>query len=157
MKKKLNSLLKESEIIICKIIDNEIQSFNINSLIKDKKVNSKDIKHIQKGIYLFSDDEDNIVYIGQGGVSTSTPLKNRILQELRNYQKTVKGSNGATLSKNIQTNDNIEFDSTDKFREYINNWKIKILDSSEFNIHIDILESICIGIYNPKYNIKGKE
>jgi excinuclease UvrABC nuclease subunit len=157
MKNKLTDILKECETIICKIIDNEIQSFNINALIKGKKVSSSDIEHIKKGIYLFSDDDNNIVYIGQGGVQPSTPLKKRILQELKNYQKTDNGNNGATLSKNIQSKDKINFDSTDNFIKHINNWKIKILDCNKMNIHIDILESICIELYNPKYNIKGKE
>ena len=157
MKKKLNNLFNQCEMIIYKIIDNKIESFNINDMIINNKVSSKNIKHIEKGIYLFSNDENQIVYIGQGGVQTSTPLKKRILQELKNYKKTNYGNNGATLAKNIQSVDKINFDSDDEFRKHINKWKIEILDSTELDIHIDILESICIELYNPKYNIKGNK
>ena len=156
MKEKLSNLFKQCEIIICKIIDNEIESFNINTIVKNNKVSSNNFKHIKKGIYLFYNDRNQIVYVGQGGMGASTPLKDRIMQELRNYQKTDKGSNGATLSKNMQSRDNIKFTFHDDFREHIINWKIKILDCNELDIHIDILESICIELYNPIYNIKGK-
>ncbi len=157
MKNKLNKLFEECKIIICKIIDEEIESFNISDIVINNKISSKKIKHIQKGLYLFYNNASQIVYIGQGGAQTSTPLKNRILQELKNYNKTDNGNNGATLSKNIQTVDHIKFDSHDDFRSHIKGWKIKILDSLRFDIHIDIIESICIELYSPKYNIKGKK
>lgn len=150
MKNKLCKILKESEKMVCRIINNNIETVYIEKIIKDK-----DFPDIKKGIYLVCDDKDEIVYIGQGGTSRSTELKKRILQELRNFKKTDKGNNGGTLSKNIQSKDDVEFKNDSEFKEYINKWKIKILNCDELDIHIDIIESLCIELYKPIYNIKG--
>ena len=156
MKEKLKDLLDECKNIINKIINQEIESFEIKDLIKNNRVNTEKIKHIEKGIYFFYNEENKIVYIGQGGVNNKTQLKKRVLQELRNYTKTINGNNGATLSKNIQSFDKIVFDTDIKFREHIKDWKIKILNFEDLNLHMDIIESLCIELYQPIYNIKGK-
>lgn len=153
---KLKDICEKSNTTISKIINNKIESFMINKIIVNGKSTAKVIKHIEKGIYLFFNNEDIVVYIGQGGAGKSTLLKERILQELRNYKKNDNGNNGGTLSKNIQSVDKINFDKDEQFKNYIKDWKMKILNTSEVDIHIDILESICIELYNPKYNIKGK-
>ena len=75
MEEKLKDLLDECKNIINKIINQEIESFEIGDLIKNNKSTSKKIKHIKKGIYFFYNKEDEIVYIGQGGVNNETQLK----------------------------------------------------------------------------------
>jgi len=107
-----------------------------------------------QGIYAFIDEHGVIRYIGQGG-SGSTSLKDRIGQELRLFKKTEKGNNAGTLSKNIQEIDNQSFNNQNEFKQYISQWKIKILHSDSFDVHIDLLESLLIELIKPRYNKKG--
>jgi len=154
MQNKLKDILETSKMFIQKLISDEIETFNIEDLLGKKRNNSTKIKHIKKGIYFFYNDNNKIVYIGQGGDS-KTDLNRRILQELRCFKKTENGNNGGTISKNIMDSENESFDE-DSFKKYISKWKLKILDLKNCKININIIEAICIELYKPKYNIMGK-
>ena len=147
IEEKKQNILKDCEYFLNKVIEDVKLKNNFYTLDKFKR--TKDIGKI-KGIYFFIQNE-NIVYIGQG-----VKLRERILQELRLYRKTSKGNNGGTLSKNIQSEENQTFDEQKDYEKFIKLWKLYIIDINTFKINIDILESLLIELYVPKYNLKGK-
>jgi hypothetical protein len=110
-----------------------------------------------KGIYILECDAGDFVYVGQGGNSRNPPaqptkINDRILQELRLYKETPQGSNGGTISKNIQDIDGISFDDAKKWREHISTFKIRILHNDEWSVSLNLVEAYIIQIFDPKYN-----
>ncbi|MCD9554729.1 hypothetical protein [Photobacterium carnosum] len=111
------------------------------------------IKLNTTGIYILESPTGELVYVGQGGKQKSTPLNDRILQELRLYTKSPKGSNGGTISKNIQQIDNIKFESKEQWRLFISSYKLKILHSESWEVSINLIEAFIMEAIKPKYNI----
>jgi len=101
------------------------------------------------GIYIFINKKGEIVYVGQGKRSGENGLRERIRQELR----VVKGSNGATLSKNINTKDKKQHKTQEDFAKYIQDWGIKIIGVEEDLV--SLAEYFLIYVFSTKehYNI----
>ncbi|HIF9513195.1 hypothetical protein [Photobacterium kishitanii] len=105
------------------------------------------------GVYVLESPSGELVYVGQGGRKKSTTLNDRILQELRLFKKTANGSNGGTISKNIQSIDGICFKTKGEWRMYLSNYRLRVLHSNNWDISINLIEAFIIEAINPKYNI----
>lgn len=105
------------------------------------------------GIYVFESSTGELVYVGQGGRKESTSLNDRILQELRLYKKTQNGNNGGTISKNIQSIDEISFNSKDEWFRFLSNYRLRILHSDSWDVSINLIEAFVMEAVKPKYNI----
>ena len=143
-------------------IGKRFEKFTISEMVLDengvpnnnKKNNFKSINETGDiGVYAFEDPNAVIRYIGQGGRGRKTPLKSRISQELRLFEKTKNGNNGGTLSKNIQEIDSIEFNTKLEWQTFISTWKIRVISQSNWNISINVIEAFLIEVIDPRYNL----
>lgn len=105
-----------------------------------------------KGVYAFCNERGTICYVGQGGEGKNTCLFSRLGQELRPFQKTERGNNGATLSKNCHDIDGVEFSD---FKKHIAGWSLLVLHSQAFEVSTLLLEAFLIDLVSPKLNRTG--
>lgn len=143
--------------------DNAATIIPVRSLVVDDQGNPRTRNSLspldmlaQTGIYAFVNEELEYCYIGQGGARASTPLKARIGQELRLYRPTGRGSNGATLSKNIQEIAGVRFNDEAEFKVYIAGWSIRIIHASRFQVSTELVEAFAIDLFEPFLNRAGR-
>jgi hypothetical protein len=121
-----------------------------------KRIELKSYALRRKGLYAFIDQDGEICYIGQGGEGASTPLKARICQELKLWNKTSDGSNGATFSKNLQEIDRVQFGTRDAFWKRIASWKMRILHADDFSVSTEFIEAFLIRLFDPRLNKRAR-
>ncbi len=109
----------------------------------------------RKGVYFFLDENDNVIYVGQGGGGKTTTFKARILQELRISKKTTTARSTGALCENIHKKHKEKgfktFSSQEDFAKHIRNWKVRVLPVEGTSSFLDLVEEFFISIYKP-YN-----
>lgn len=140
-----------------------VASFAVKDLVFDAEGNLsregfKSLDSLcRKGVYVFVNEAGVSRYVGQGGAGASTPLASRVKQEFKLFKKTKGGSNGGTLSKNIQDIDKVKFENEAAFISHIAGWRLRILHADSFAVSTELLEAFSIQLSDPRYNKRGKD
>ena len=146
--------------IIKELYAGKIRSFCMKGIIKENRNDYKELKILNNktGCYMFL-CEGVPVYIGVGGKNVNgRDLYKRVTQQCRKYDN--KSDTGVTLSKNIQTIDELLGEknvSPDYSMEKIKSFDLIPIVVGEITNEKDVykakaLETILIALFHPKYN-----